>query len=216
MQRGMEDFYSFASRFALKLDTEEALDNALSDYADHMYLNGESNDSGNRLKAALEYERPEAVRRGELRLPKFKKACKGWRKLAPSQTRLPMLEFIKSCISGLMIHQGWRSMALYNEATFSTYARPGEMMKVYAAHLVNKNELYQFSVLVLAPFERNEGSKVGIYDEVLILDDVRAPWLDRLLHQQSLSMMKSQGASASMWDFNAKQFLKYGGPAFNA
>ena len=81
-------------------------------------------------------------------------------------------------------------------------------MKVYAADLVNKNELYQFSVLVLAPFERNEGSKVGIYDEVLILDDVRAPWLDRLLHQQSLSMMKSQGASASMWDFNAKQFLE--------
>ena len=52
-------------------------------------------------------------------------------------------------------------MALYNEACFSTYARPGEMLKMKAADFVPANKAFHHAVLVVAPFERGEGSKTG-------------------------------------------------------
>ena len=119
-----------------------------------------------KLQAALEYERPEAAREGKLRLPRFRRALKGWRKLAPAQSRLPMLEFLKSAISGLMIRGGFYEMALCNETSFSTYARPGEMLKMKPADFVLANKIYHHAVLVVAPFERGEGSKTGVYDEL--------------------------------------------------
>ena len=59
-------------------------------------------------------------------------------------------------------------MALFNEVAFSTYARPGELFRMKAADFVPRNRDYNHSVLVVAPFERGEGSKAGVFDEVLI------------------------------------------------
>ena len=59
--------------------------------------------------------------KGSLRLPRFKRSLKGWRRLAPVQTRLPMIEFVKGAISGLLFWAGKKDMALCNETTFYTY-----------------------------------------------------------------------------------------------
>ena len=174
----------------------------------HMYLNGESNSAGHKLKAALEFFRPEAARAGELKLPRFKRSLKGWRRLAPTQTRLPMVEFLKSCISGLMMHQGWHEMALFNEVTFSTYARPGEMMRVMAVDVVQKNDQYHHHVIVLSPFERGISSKTSIFDEVLVLDDTRMPELGDLVVDWAKERIQQEGEEASLWSFRAEQFLK--------
>ena len=171
----LEKFYSFAIRFQLPLTKIEQLDEALCEYADHEYLNGEAAHCGEKLQAALEYERPEFSRAGALHLPRFRRCMKGWRKMAPTQTRLPMPEFMKSAISAVFLHQDFKEEALYNEVTFSTYSRPGEMLKVHAMDVVPPNRDFEHCVIVLGPMERGESSKVGIYDEVLILDDVRCP-----------------------------------------
>ena len=70
------------------------LDAALCEYADHLFLSGETCSYRQKLQAALEYVRPETARDGSLRLPRFKRALKGWRKLSPAQVRLPMIEFL--------------------------------------------------------------------------------------------------------------------------
>ena len=49
--------------------------------------------------------------------------------------------------------------------------------------VVPKAPGFNFDVLVLNPIERGEMSKAGIYDETLILDDSRAPWLGELLSE---------------------------------
>lgn len=206
--RRLDEFYDWVSHLELPLKTEEQLDAALCDYADIMYLNGESNSSGQKLKAALEFHRPEAFRRGELFLPRFKRALKGWRRAAPTQTRMPMLEFVKGAISAVMVSQGWREMALCNELSFSTYARPGELMKAKAMDVVERNSQFQYSVLVLSPFERGEGSKTGVFDEVLVMDDVRVPWLGQLMVQHSKSRMTQDGENANLWSFSPAQFLQ--------
>lgn len=121
-------FYSFVLRYQLKIETEAELDAALCEFVDHLYLEGEDSSFGQKLQAALEFERPEFAREGRLSVPRFKRALKGWRRLSPTQTRLPMLESLKSMISGIFLKFGHHEEALYNEATFSTYARPGEML----------------------------------------------------------------------------------------
>ena len=120
-----------------------------------------------RLQAAIEYHRPEAAREGQLQLPRFRRALKGWRRLSPTQTRLPMIEFVKSSISGIFIHAGHAEKALFNELSFSTYGRPEELLKLKAADYVGKNRNFEHSVLVLAPVERGETTKARIYDEAL-------------------------------------------------
>ncbi|CAK9080024.1 unnamed protein product [Durusdinium trenchii] len=155
---------------------------------------------------ALEFFRPEAARAGELRLPHFKKAMKGWRRLAPTQTRMPMVEFAKTCISGLMMSQGWHEMALYNEVTYSTYARPGEMLRVMAVDVAPKNSQFNHHVIVLSPFERGVSSKTGIFDEVLVMDDVRMPQLGDLLVEWARRRMNKEGEEAKRWSFNLQPF----------
>lgn len=206
--RRLDEFYDFIARTRLPVDTEENLDIALCEFGDHMYLNGESNSAGHKLNAALEFFRPEAARAGELKLPRFKRSLKGWRRLAPTQTRLPMVEFLKSCISGLMMHQGWHEMALFNEVTFSTYARPGEMMRVMAVDVVQKNDQYHHHVIVLSPFERGISSKTSIFDEVLVLDDTRMPELGDLVVDWAKERIQQEGEEASLWSFRAEQLLK--------
>ena len=139
--RRLNAFYDFAAFHLLSLKSLEDLDKALVDYSDTMYLNGEDSHAGDKLKAALEFQRPEGVRTGRLELPRFKRALKGWRKLAPTQVRQPMLEFLKSAVSGVLLRMGKKNMALFNEATFSTYARPGELLRVFPADIVPKNDL---------------------------------------------------------------------------
>ena len=88
---------------------------------------------------------------------------------------------IKSAISGILLWQKLDEYALFNEVSYSTYARPGELLKMKAEDFVERNQDFQHSVLVVAPIERGEASKAGIYDEVLILDDQTPPWLEKVL-----------------------------------
>ena len=72
------------------------------------------------------------------------------------------------------MHLGRKDMALFNELTYSTYARPGEALRMKAVDFVARQPgqaEYRFSVIVLAPIERGESSRAGIYDEVLVLDE---------------------------------------------
>lgn len=206
--RRLEKFYSFVIRFQLAINTVDQLDVALCEFADHEYLNGEGAHCGEKLQAALEYERPEYSRHGSLNLPRFKRAMKGWRRLSPTQTRLPMPEFLKASISAVLIHRGWTEEALFNEVSFSKYARPGELLRVQAMDVVSPNKDFEHAVIVLGPMERGESSKAGIYDEVLILDDVKAPWLPNLLQALAQKKMKQEGEEAMLWSFSAAQYLQ--------
>eukprot|EP00913_Durusdinium_trenchii_P019227 g18069.t1 len=99
-------------------------------------------------------------------------------------------------------------MALFNELTFSTYARPGELMKARVCDVVGKLKKEDNDIIILAPFERGEESKTGIFDEVLILDDKRLSSLGPLTVGMAAKKEKKQGPQADLWDFNAKKYLE--------
>lgn len=204
--RRLEQFYAFVLRYELPIQNENQLDEALCEFADHLFLDGEGLSFGQKLQAAIEYERPEFAQEGRLALPRFKRAMKGWRRLNPQQTRLPMPEFLKSAISAVMVQKGWLEEALFNQTTFSTYARPGETLRIFAADIVEKNADFDHTVIVLGPLERGESSKVGIYDETLVLDDSRAPWLGMLLVRLAKQKLQRHGEEAELWDFKADAY----------
>ncbi|CAE7038510.1 unnamed protein product [Symbiodinium sp. CCMP2592] len=205
----LDGFYGFVEQYQLRIADTSALDAALCDWADILYLNGEGSNYGDKLLASLEFERPEFAREGKVNLPRFRRALKGWRRMAPTQTRLPMIEFIKGAISGVLLKRNLRSMALFNEVTYSTYSRPGELLRVCAEDFVKPNQDQNHAVIVLSPLERGESSKPGQYDEVLILDDKRAPWLPFLMEHQANHQMRAKGPDALMWDFTAAAYLKH-------
>ena len=170
----VQGFMEFARFYMLPINKGPELDAALCEYADHLFLSGETCSYGQKLQAALEYVRPETARDGSWRLSRFKRALQGWRKLSPAQVRLPMIEFLKGAVSAVFLHLGRKDMALFNELTYSTYARPGEALRMKAVDFVARQPgqaEYRFSVIVLAPIERGESSRAGIYDEVLVLDE---------------------------------------------
>ena len=118
-----------------------------------------------------------------------------------------MLEFLKSAVSGIMLAYGYKEMALYNETSFSTYARPGELLKMKAVDYVPANRAYHYAVLVVAPMERGVGTKAGVYDETLILDDTRVPWLSKILGLHADARLKKDEA-ANLWPFTAAEYLR--------
>ena len=93
----------------MSIRTEQKLDMCFSDYADELILDGEGCHVGEELKAALEYEKPEWMRNGHINLPRFRRAMKGWRKFAP------MMEFVKGCVSGIIMEMGEKEIILFIE-----------------------------------------------------------------------------------------------------
>ena len=202
--RRLEMFYAFALRYELPLYTEADLDQALCEFVDQLLLDGEDVSFGQKLQAAVEFERPEFSRDGRLSLAGHERV-ETFGSTADTTAHVGILEVShqRSLLASWL-----QGEALYNEATFSTYARPGEMLRVYAEDVVAPNRDFNFPVIVLGPLERGVASKVGIYDEALILDDVRAPWLGKLLIEQSKQQVKALGEDTPLWNFKAADYLK--------
>ena len=157
----------------IKKDTE--LDAALCDYAEQLRPEAAG---GPRVRATRNSSRrvaaPSSLQTG----------TEGVAKAIPSSVPLADAGVLEKCDQWSFLYLGRKDMALYNELTYSTYARPGEALRMKAVDFVAKQpglDEYKFSVIVLAPIERGEASKAGIYDEVLVLDDTRVPWLEELM-----------------------------------
>lgn len=59
--------------------------------------------------------------------------------------------------------------------------------------VVRRNNQFNFHVVVLAPFERGEMSKTGIFDEILIMDDVRLLCLGDVMVQEAARKQALEG-----------------------
>ena len=206
-ERRHDEFLDFAARYVLPLKKTDQLDVALVEFCDHLYMNGEDSTAGDKLKASVEYYSPDYSRHGVLRLPRFAKSRKGWKKLSPAQTRLPALEEHKLAITGDMMHRGKKEMALYNETTYSTYGRPGEMLKLTVEDFVPTEDTTGYPVLILHPMERDVSSKVGIFDETVLLDDKEAEYIPVALELLVKQRIKEDGEEALLWGFTASEYL---------
>ena len=168
--------------------------------------------------AALESNHVNYLRGEPLPLARFRRSLKGWRRMAPVQTRLPLPEPAVWAMAGLMLAQGHKEAALIVLAMFSTYCRPSEILGLRTVDVVapvdTPDKSFREVVIILGPFERGETTKAGLFDETVVIDDEAMPFLGSLLIEQRGLRRRTAGVSAEdddgslhLWSLGGGGFL---------
>ena len=126
-------------------------------------------DAGEKMKAAVAFHHPKYMDCGRLRFPMLHQSLKGWTKFVRKTFRWPMLEEACGAISGMVIQQGLKRMALFTMLTSSTYMRLVESRTLRTINVVPAipDAAHNFSckVLVLSPSDPDAPSaKTGGHD----------------------------------------------------
>lgn len=204
--RRVAEFHKFCAVHGLETNPEKTgFEFAVLRFMDQTYLDGRARDWGDKLKAALEWCHPELSKRGHISLPRMVRALKGWRKAAPTQLNWPMPELGMYAVCGGLLMMGLPEYALKNALDFSAYLRPSEGISLAPSDVITpcSGETAHY-IIQLFPFERSEGSKTQNFDETVVLDSTREPWLGELLASHADDMYAK--GSPRLWSFTAKDF----------
>ena len=204
--RKLAQFDTFTERHGIAgTPSESDFEKSLIDFMDNQYLDGRDRDWGEKIKAAIEWKWPELSKGGDLHLPRMRRSLRGWRKAAPNQLQWPLPEVIKHALSGAMMMNGDSETALKNLVDFVCYLRPSEGIS-----LIPKDAIAPVSgetidtAITLFPFEREARAKTHNFDETVLLDSPREPYLGALL-QEHADARRNEGASF-LWSFEAQDF----------
>ncbi|CAE8582249.1 unnamed protein product [Polarella glacialis] len=179
--RRLGEFTTFISERGLSLKNQPSTDAAMVDFLHLLWEEGRELNEGLRFYAAFVAKHPEFGRSGHLRLPRTKRALTGWRKLAPCTTRPPMPWEVACLIASHMIQLGFVTSALILVLLFTLYGRPTEILELRQKDLIKPRSAGGFFTVHLHPEEALIASKVGLYEESLMLDSPLCRWLGPLL-----------------------------------
>eukprot|EP00438_Fugacium_kawagutii_P011539 Skav230147 [mRNA] locus=scaffold1301:267704:272380:+ [translate_table: standard] len=198
------EVFSRANDIPWPLEKTEA-DLVLADFMDILYLDKKNPSEGEKVLAALEFFR------NDLKglLPRSRKALKGWRKVMPSQSRLPIPMLLVFGICMLMCAKGKMEMALKVLTDFDLYLRPGEGMSLRARNVVPPvaagGRQYRLTHVVVKDFEGGQPDKVGVFDNSIRLDNPKTMWIaDHLLQLAR----KKDHQDSLLFSFTMEQFRK--------
>ena len=168
------------------VDNTSALDETIAEYFDHLCLELHSPvHAGTLLLAALGDKFVcylGAVRHGLL--PHVARSLQGWQKVHPNGMRMPWpLPAVMGVIMEMM-RRGHTNMAQVTALAVDTYMRPGELLGLRTTSLVPaRPELgpsYRHWAILVHPWAHGRASKVGEFDESILLDSPSRPWIGRI------------------------------------
>ena len=183
----MEMFTAWLRQKRLTPATLEEMDAAIVKYFDNLFYSGIEVSEGSKTMAAVQHLWPHA----KGRLPRGWRAIKGWSKLAPPRTRLPLPWVGLMALIGAALHQGffWEAFAMLLQ--FVCYLRPGELLNLKHANLMAPARAAgpggRWWGLILGDHEMGRAAKSGEFDESVQLDRDDLPELTVLhgMHVQS-------------------------------
>jgi len=151
---------------------EDTLDDWLALWMDEEYLNGEQAHVGSHLMAVAKFHLPAFGKAGSRRLPRAGQALRGFRRLAPGRTRLPLPWEAVALIAEQLALDGYWATALLVVLAFHCYFRPSEGFKLTREMMVPPigGSRYGNWSLVLHPFESAVASKTHQFDESVVVD----------------------------------------------
>ncbi|CAK0810777.1 unnamed protein product, partial [Prorocentrum cordatum] len=198
--RRLDKFWEFGRSQGLSLANLKVCDDALCDFADLLFLDGEQVDAGTKLLAALEDH--DAQRLGKPSLPRFRRVLRAWHRKGPVGSRDPLPFRLLAGILGILSLHGFHEEVLALALMFCCYLRPSELLTVVEGDLLepvaNAGVALACWSLLLRPFEREEPTKVGQFDDTLPLDSPDFPGLGALL-------AGLRGGDAEVWLFSFSQ-----------
>jgi integrase len=167
--KAMEDY---ARQWRLKMETAAQTDATTASYLEHLYMDGEDTSMGNYVVAALCFHRPEL--KGNQDLPKTMQALRGWRKLSPPRSRMPIPYEVVALLATRALTQGLEEVALVLLLNFYLYLRPSEYRGLRVRDVVKPVKkgpgAYKWWSFLLHPTEVGIPSKTEQWDESLTLD----------------------------------------------
>jgi integrase len=199
-------FLLWASSLGLQVATIQLLDETAALYMNEEFFEGAPGTDASKLLAALGHQRQD-LSRGATQLVRAHQAARGWRKLSPAKSRLPLPKLVLVLILNSMIRLGYVVAAHTTMLTFALYLRPSETLRILVRHLVapvrTGRQKSKFWSIVLHPQERGCPSKTGAYDETIVLDNEEYPYLDRLLKKASV-----RHADSPLFDMTYCQWVR--------
>lgn len=175
------------------------LDRVLNSYFNHLFLQGFPGHRGDKIMAAVMHRHPEFGRQGSLKLPHAWRSLKGWRRLAPGASRLAYPLAVWAAICCEMRRKDQLQMALFTMIGLSSYSRPGELLRCRVCDLVRPSPtITEHWALLLNPEEKPERSKVGEFDDSVLLDShYLKPWAAPLMRQ-----LTNRHKEQPLWSFD--------------
>lgn len=185
---------------------EELADIYMADFLDYLFSEGRSAHEGEKAIAAMEFE----FIKLKGKLPRSRRALRGWRKVSPSTSRLPLPRLMMYGMVMDMKARGLHDMALMTMVAFMLYLRPGEALELCKRHIVPPVKMagnqYGWVNVVIRDQEGQKPDKVGVYDNSLPFDVDKDKWIGEALLQHSNKLAKSSDLlfSFSMDDYRKK------------
>ena len=178
-RRRMQGFLQFAraqkvSQKTLARDYKR-LDEVCNSYVNHMFDQGLELAEGTKFLAATCDMFPGCGQKHTL--ARTRRSLQGWLKLEPQRTRPPLPWPLLAALVMQMLKQHRTHSAAAVLLSFTAYLRPGEVLHLRKADLVNPMPRQKHWSLLLHPAERQERSKVGLADESILLDSPLLPWI---------------------------------------
>ena len=182
--RMFQDFMTYCQDEDLPNLTTTELDRAATEYLDHAYETGKAANFAEKLIASIQFYCPSLAASPKHALGRTRRAAKGFVKLAPHRSRVPLPWEWAGGMATLMWKKGQREECMMLLLQFDTYARPSALLRLRGEDLlapVAATGLNRWA-LMLSPQERGEPTKTGTFDETVAISgfdiDITA-WLSR-------------------------------------
>ena len=180
----------FVEQQGLGFDTDEDMELALLSWMDHSFLEGLPAAEGSKMWAAFMHFFPRYGKCGHLSLPRVPRALQGWHQLVPVAVRFPLFE---EAVSGILVGLLIAALTaprlldalLMTALGADAYLRPGEVVSLTTASIIRAaprvHADYRYTGILPAPTDQGLPTKVGNYDESILLNSPTRSWLGPLL-----------------------------------
>ena len=129
------NFYRWCDRMGTNHDHVDELEVSLLMWMEEQFFEGESVQTGTSMFAAIMYTRVD-LKRTQHALPRARTALRGWKKLAPPKSRLPLPWVVTALIVNQLAYEGEMEAAVLTALTFVLYLRPSDTLGITAADVV--------------------------------------------------------------------------------
>lgn len=167
-----KDFVEWTGCLVSEAASLPTIDNHLADYLEMLYHKGEDLSQANYATAAVMFKVPGT--KGLHQLPKSQQAMKGWRRLCPARSRLPVPYEVVCLLSQVALKSGKGELAIALQLMFLLYLRPSEITTLRVQDIVppvkTRGRRYPHYAVLLHPTEAGIPSKTKQWDEMLTLD----------------------------------------------
>jgi len=212
------EFQRFAQRQSLATRSVLEVDAALALLLEETFFEGENVGVGEKLFASVLFFRHQCSKEAGGAMPSSRRALRGWRKLAPPHSRLPLAYEVIALFVNFLLAVGLREVALVVLLSVELYLRPGEAFTLRAIDLVppfRRRVAHEFWALTLHAAESGVASKTSEFDESLRLDLPRqaelGPALDKMLVDrwgQRWRLTKAASGGAPLFTVTAADVTK--------